>query len=398
MLCSPTFFYEKFKFFLSEGWRRFICEAEILVTYYVREQQLQDMLNSISLGEGLKYSSNIGQNNESQSFFVGGTLGFGEGGCGTSPELIVLGVKIALALLNLEVCVCASALHIVTCSRGTSVSERAMGVRVYISPLRRFGESIVHDYSRERYDSVSICLPSAHGSDIGIQEKKAKLFNEWERFTSTDGESIESYYHRFSKLMNDFKRNKHFPENHSIPPSLTTSHKRDIDNKLQPEWSRHVTIVHQTKDLHTTDYTQLYDFLKYNQKEVDDQRAERLAKTHDPLALMQLPSSFQTIQLQNVGNQVVQDAVQNQGVQNFGNQNGQIGVQNIGMENRFGHLARYAQSGPSYCNFLKVAAMVYKETSTEELERRDDAYLSDSAVDCSKRRSRNSNSKLKNLI
>ncbi|GJX37657.1 hypothetical protein Tco_0250960 [Tanacetum coccineum] len=49
---------------------------------------------------------------------------------------------------------------------------------------------------------------------------------------------------------------------------------------------RHVTIVHQTKDLHTTDYTQLYDFLKYNQKEVDDQRAERLAKTHDPLALM----------------------------------------------------------------------------------------------------------------
>ncbi|GJS49198.1 hypothetical protein Tco_0599319 [Tanacetum coccineum] len=47
---------------------------------------------------------------------------------------------------------------------------------------------------------------------FGIQEKKAKLFNEWERFTSTDGESIESYYHRFSKLMNDFKRNKHFPE------------------------------------------------------------------------------------------------------------------------------------------------------------------------------------------
>nr|GEY33634.1 hypothetical protein [Tanacetum cinerariifolium] len=34
------------------------------------------------------------------------------------------------------------------------------------------------------------------GSDIGIQEKKAKLINEWERFTSNKGESIESYYHR----------------------------------------------------------------------------------------------------------------------------------------------------------------------------------------------------------
>ncbi|GJT11413.1 hypothetical protein Tco_0858455 [Tanacetum coccineum] len=51
-----------------------------------------------------------------------------------------------------------------------------------------------------------------NGYDIRIQDKKAKLFNEWEMFNSTDGESIESYYHRFSKLMNDFKRNKHFPE------------------------------------------------------------------------------------------------------------------------------------------------------------------------------------------
>ncbi|GJR09182.1 hypothetical protein Tco_0791834 [Tanacetum coccineum] len=80
------------------------------------------------------------------------------------------------------------------------------------------------------------------GSDIGIQEKKAKLFNEWERFTSTDRELIESYYHRFSKLMNDFKRNKHFSE--KIASNLK------FLNNLQPEWKRHVTIVHQTKDLH----------------------------------------------------------------------------------------------------------------------------------------------------
>nr|GEX87725.1 hypothetical protein [Tanacetum cinerariifolium] len=92
------------------------------------------------------------------------------------------------------------------------------------------------------------------GSDIGIQEKKAKLFNEWERFTSNEGESIGSYYHRFLKLMNDLKRNKHFPE--KIASNLK------FLNNLQPEWSRHVTIVHQTKDLHTADYTQLYDFLK----------------------------------------------------------------------------------------------------------------------------------------
>nr|GFA27295.1 hypothetical protein [Tanacetum cinerariifolium] len=66
------------------------------------------------------------------------------------------------------------------------------------------------------------------GSDIGIQEKKAKLFNEWERFTSNEGESIESYYHRFLKLMNDLKRNKHFPE--KIASNLK------FLNNLQLEW------------------------------------------------------------------------------------------------------------------------------------------------------------------
>nr|GEZ02633.1 hypothetical protein [Tanacetum cinerariifolium] len=116
------------------------------------------------------------------------------------------------------------------------------------------------------------------GSDIGIQEKKAKLFNKWERFTSNEGESIESYYHCFLKLMNDLKQNKHFSE--KIASNLK------FLNNLQPEWSRHVTIVHQTKDLHTADYTQLYDFLKYNQKKVDELKAKRLVKIQDPLALI----------------------------------------------------------------------------------------------------------------
>nr|GEV83374.1 integrase, catalytic region, zinc finger, CCHC-type, peptidase aspartic, catalytic [Tanacetum cinerariifolium] len=97
------------------------------------------------------------------------------------------------------------------------------------------------------------------GSDIGDQEKKVKLFNEWEKFTYTDGESIESYYHRFMQLMNDLKRNKHFPEN--IAANLK------FLNNLQPEWKRHVTIVRQTKNLHETDFTQIYEFLKMNREE-----------------------------------------------------------------------------------------------------------------------------------
>ncbi|GKB18560.1 hypothetical protein Tco_0852483 [Tanacetum coccineum] len=79
------------------------------------------------------------------------------------------------------------------------------------------------------------------GSSIKAQEKKAKLFNEWEMFNYTKGESIESYYYRLLMLMNDFSRNKHFPER--IASNLK------FLNNLQPEWKRYVTTVHQTKDL-----------------------------------------------------------------------------------------------------------------------------------------------------
>nr|GEZ07310.1 hypothetical protein [Tanacetum cinerariifolium] len=124
-------------------------------------------------------------------------------------------------------------------------------------------QTILLDLPEDIYTAVDICETAQEiwlrvqqmmkDSDIGILEKKAKLFNECER-------------------------NKHFPE--KIASNLK------FLNNLQPEWSRHVTIVHQTKDLHTADYTQLYDFLKYNQKEVDELKAEHLAKIQDPLALM----------------------------------------------------------------------------------------------------------------
>ncbi|GJV79873.1 hypothetical protein Tco_1515743 [Tanacetum coccineum] len=78
--------------------------------------------------------------------------------------------------------------------------------------------------------------------------------------------------------MNDFFREKHFPE--KIASNLK------FLNNLQPEWNRSVTTVHQTKDLYQVDYTELYDFLKFNQAKVNEIRAERLAKAHDPLALM----------------------------------------------------------------------------------------------------------------
>nr|GFA89890.1 hypothetical protein [Tanacetum cinerariifolium] len=44
--------------------------------------------------------------------------------------------------------------------------------------------------------------------------------------------------------------------------------------------------LRQTKNLHEADFTQIYDFLKMNQDVVNELRAKRIAKSHDPLALM----------------------------------------------------------------------------------------------------------------
>nr|GEW40788.1 hypothetical protein [Tanacetum cinerariifolium] len=233
-------------------------------------------------------------------------------------------------------------------------------------------------------------IPEPGEANREITEKKAKLFKEWQRFTSNEGESIESYYHRFLKLMNDLKRNKHFPE--KIASNLK------FLNNLQPKWSRHVTIVHQTKDLHTTDYTQLYDFMKYNQKEIQDPLA-LMANSNNPdvlpvphqdqssfnqnylqqpmknpediidpttvmnMALTLMAKAFklnystpannnQRISLNPRNRQIaqpgmnmgqdrqkqmvgaIQNAVQNPRVQNVGNQNGLIGVQGNGNQNQ----------------------------------------------------------------
>ncbi|GKA85486.1 hypothetical protein Tco_0807140 [Tanacetum coccineum] len=52
------------------------------------------------------------------------------------------------------------------------------------------------------------------------------------------------------------------------------------------EWSRFVTLVKQSKEIDTIPYHTLFDILKQYQNEVNDIRAERIAKSANPLALL----------------------------------------------------------------------------------------------------------------
>ncbi|GJV25849.1 retrovirus-related pol polyprotein from transposon TNT 1-94 [Tanacetum coccineum] len=116
------------------------------------------------------------------------------------------------------------------------------------------------------------------GESLNVQDVKTNLFWEFGKFTSRDGESMESYYSRFYKLMNELTRNN---------LQVTTMQVNvQFLQQLQPEWSRFVTVVKQSKEIDTISYHTLFDILKQYQNEVNDIRAERIAKSANPLALL----------------------------------------------------------------------------------------------------------------
>nr|GEX33174.1 hypothetical protein [Tanacetum cinerariifolium] len=70
--------------------------------------------------------------------------------------------------------------------------------------------------------------------------------------------------------------------------SLDNSHHEMVNhlNHITLEWQRFVTLVKQSQELKTVSYHKLYDILKKHQNEVNEIRAERLARTANPLAFV----------------------------------------------------------------------------------------------------------------
>ncbi|GJT67113.1 hypothetical protein Tco_1018593 [Tanacetum coccineum] len=89
------------------------------------------------------------------------------------------------------------------------------------------------------------------GKSINVQDLETNLYWEFGKFTSRDGESLKSYYSRFYKMMNELVRNQ-------------------CDSQ----------------ELKIVSYHKLYDILKQHQNEVNEIRAERIARTDNPLALV----------------------------------------------------------------------------------------------------------------
>ncbi|GJW06820.1 retrovirus-related pol polyprotein from transposon TNT 1-94 [Tanacetum coccineum] len=100
----------------------------------------------------------------------------------------------------------------------------------------------------------------------------------WIAIERLQQESMESYYSIFYKMINEMTRN-----------NLTVATMQVIVQflqQLQPEWSRFMTIIKQQHELDKVSYHKLFDVKKQYQKEVNEIRAERIAKNANPLTLV----------------------------------------------------------------------------------------------------------------
>nr|GEY44077.1 retrovirus-related Pol polyprotein from transposon TNT 1-94 [Tanacetum cinerariifolium] len=89
--------------------------------------------------------------------------------------------------------------------------------------------------------------------------------------------------------------------------------------RLKQEWQRSVTLVMKSQELTTVSYHKLYDILKQHQNEVNELRAERIARTANPLALVAQqqpvyhPKNQPTHYTQNSSTRSQQPATKNRG-------------------------------------------------------------------------------------
>nr|GEU41684.1 hypothetical protein [Tanacetum cinerariifolium] len=171
------------------------------------------------------------------------------------------------------------------------------------------------------YSTVDACLNACEmwkaikrlkqGESINVQDLKTNLYWEIGKFTSQDGESLESYYSRFYKMRNELIRNQCKVTNHQVNVQFLL--------QLQPEWQRFVTLVKQNQKLKTVSFHKLYDILKQHQHEVNEIRAEKIARVANPLALVAQqqpiyhPQTHPTHYTQNSSTRSQQAATRNRG-------------------------------------------------------------------------------------
>ncbi|GKF06569.1 hypothetical protein Tco_0037237, partial [Tanacetum coccineum] len=119
------------------------------------------------------------------------------------------------------------------------------------------------------------------GSELTRDERESQLYDAFKHFRQNKGDTIHEYYVRFTKLINDMRNIK------MTMPKM--QHNSKFVNNMLPEWGRFVTAVKLNKGLKTSNYDQLYAYLKQHEAHANKNKMmlERYTQQAiDPLAFM----------------------------------------------------------------------------------------------------------------
>nr|GEZ35572.1 hypothetical protein [Tanacetum cinerariifolium] len=109
------------------------------------------------------------------------------------------------------------------------------------------------------------------------EERKCKLYDEFDKFAYRKGEILCNFYLRFSLLLNDINMYNMKLEQFQVNTKFL--------NTFPPEWSKFVTDVKLVIDLHTTNVDQLYAYLGQHEYHANEVRLMH-ERTSDLLALI----------------------------------------------------------------------------------------------------------------
>ncbi|GJY63347.1 hypothetical protein Tco_0464807 [Tanacetum coccineum] len=111
---------------------------------------------------------------------------------------------------------------------------------------------------KERYKAnIHAANILLQGSELTKDERESQLYDDFEHFCQNKGETIHEYYVRFTKLINDMRNIK------TTMPKMQLNSK--FVNNMLFEWGRFMTAVKLNRGLKTSNYDQLYAYLKQHE-------------------------------------------------------------------------------------------------------------------------------------
>ncbi|GKA26236.1 hypothetical protein Tco_0712345 [Tanacetum coccineum] len=131
-----------------------------------------------------------------------------------------------------------------------------------------------HRVAKDLWERVQLLM---QGTSLTKQERECKLYDAFDKFTHIKGESLHTYYLRFTQLINDMNIYKMNMEQFQVNTKFL--------NSLPPEWSKFMTDVKLVKDLHTSNFDQLHVYFEQHKLHANEVRIMR-ERHQDPLAFV----------------------------------------------------------------------------------------------------------------